>query len=73
MEWIEDKISSFVGWIAKGGLRGLGKLGNECTGLFIIIAIIGIYITMAGNKKLGTKVTSMDFIIYILLKAFSNV
>lgn len=73
MEWIGDKLSSFVGWIAKGGLRGLGKIGDECTGLFIIVAIIGIYITMAGNKKLGTKVTSMDFIIYILLKAFSNV
>lgn len=73
MEWISNKTGEFVGWIAKGGLRGIGRIGNECTGIFIIIAIIGVYITMSGNKKLGTKITSLDFMVYIILKAFSNV
>ncbi|GAA0076225.1 hypothetical protein UT300005_06030 [Clostridium sp. CTA-5] len=73
MDWLINKIGDFAGWITKSGLRGIGNLGVECTGLFIIVGIMGLYITMSGNKKLGTKITSSDIMIYLLLKVLSNV
>ncbi|NFE73404.1 hypothetical protein FDC27_05030 [Clostridium botulinum] len=73
MDWLINKIGDFTLWITKGGLRGIGKLGVECTGIFIIVGIIGLYITMSGNRKLGTKITSSDLMIYLLLKVLSNV
>lgn len=40
----------------------------ELTPIFVVAAIIGIFITMAGFKKLGTKISSLSFLIYILLR-----
>lgn len=41
----------------------------ELTPVFVIVAIVGIFMTMAGYKKLGTKVSSLSFLIYIILRA----
>ena len=73
MEYIADKINSFFTWIAKSGIHGIVKLGMQCEDLFMIAAIIGIFLTMAGAKKKGTTTTSISIFIYLLIKALSNV
>lgn len=40
----------------------------ELTSVFVVVAIIGIFITMAGYRKLGTKMSSLSFLLYILLR-----
>lgn len=40
----------------------------ELTPIFVIVAIIGIFITMVGYRKVGTRISSLSFLIYILLR-----
>lgn len=40
----------------------------ELTPIFIVAAMIGILISMVGFRKLGTRISSLSFLIYILLK-----
>ena len=55
--WIGDKVIQSLG----NGLIGL-------TPVFAGTCIIGVFITIAGEKKLGTKISSWSIIIYFLLK-----
>ncbi|WP_298042445.1 hypothetical protein [uncultured Clostridium sp.] len=55
--WLEDKIVQGLG----SGLIGL-------TPVFTAICIIGVFLTIAGEKKLGTKISSLSIVIYFLLK-----
>ena len=55
--WIGDKL--------------LGGLGAGYIGLTPVLAgacMIGVFITIAGEKKLGTKISSLSIVIYFLLK-----
>lgn len=55
--WIGDKIL--------GGL-GIGLIG--LTPVFAGACMIGVFLTIAGEKKLGTKISSLSIVIYFLLK-----
>lgn len=55
--WIGDKILGGLG----AGLIGL-------TPVFAGACMIGVFITIAGEKKLGTKISSLSIVIYFLLK-----
>lgn len=55
--WLEDKIVQGLG----SGLIGL-------TPVFTAICIIGVFLTIAGEKKLGTRISSLSIVIYFLLK-----
>ncbi len=49
--------------------NGLGESGLiGLTSVFAGACIIGVFITIAGEKKLGTKISSWSIIIYFLLK-----
>lgn len=41
----------------------------ELTPVFVVVAIIGVFLTMAGYKKLGTRMSSLSFLIYFILRA----
>lgn len=41
---------------------------TELTPVFVVAAIIGVFVTMAGYKKLGTKMSSLSFLLYLLLR-----
>ncbi len=36
--------------------------------IFIISGIVGMYFIMAGEKKIGTKITSLSLLIYLLIR-----
>lgn len=55
--WIGDKILGGLG----AGLIGL-------TPVFAGACMIGIFLTIAGERKLGTKISSGSIVIYFLLK-----
>lgn len=40
----------------------------ELTPIFVVAAMVGILISMVGFKKLGTRISSLSFLIYILLR-----
>lgn len=40
----------------------------ELTPVFVVVAIVGIFLTMAGFKKLGTRMSSLSFLIYFILR-----
>lgn len=73
MDYVLNKVNEFFTWAAKGGVHGIGKLGMQCSDLFIIAAMIGIFLTMAGAKKKGTTTTSISIILYIIMKVLASV
>lgn len=54
----EPFIVSAIIWIGKGLMKLVVYLGNEAYPIFLIVAIGGFFIVMAGHKKLGYKITS---------------
>ena len=71
-ESIRNGITSFLKdgftWIGDKLIQGLGNVLIELTPVFAGACIIGVFITIAGEKKLGTKISSWSIIIYFLLK-----
>lgn len=55
--WIGDKVIKSLG----NGLIGL-------TPVFAGTCIIGVFLTIAGERKLGSKISSGSIVIYFLLK-----
>lgn len=68
LHWVGDQL--YKGFVFIGDKIDLGGdiAADEFVGIFIAAAMIGIFITMAGNKKVGTKVSSISILIYVLLK-----
>lgn len=65
---VTSKIGDLFSWVGRGIATGIASSVIELTPVFTVICMIGIFITMSGNKKLGTKISSLSFIVYILLK-----
>lgn len=63
-EWSIDKLSKIASRFS-GGILGLT---DTLFPIFVTIAIVGVLITMSGQRKLGTKVSSLSFIIYVVLR-----
>lgn len=66
--WVGDKIIDGLGWIGKYIDKGGDVIADELIGVFIIGGMIGVFITMSGNKELGTKVSSISFLVYVAIK-----
>ena len=63
-----SKLKEGVLWI---GDKVIQSLGNRLIGLTPVFAgtcIIGVFLTIAGERKLGTKISSGSIVIYFLLK-----
>lgn len=63
-----SKLKEGVLWIGDKILGGLGAGLIGLTPLFAGACMIGVFITIAGEKKLGTKISSLSIVIYFLLK-----
>lgn len=59
---------SGIMWIGKGILKCIVYLGKEAYPLFVIIGVCGFFVVMAGNKKIGLKVTSGSILGYTFCK-----
>ena len=64
-KWIDKSIATII--------SDIGSFGASLYPIFIIICIIGVYLTMAGAKEKGIKLSSLSFIIYLLMKVMSSV
>lgn len=75
-ESIINKITSFFKegftWIGDKFVQGLGNGLIGLTPVFAATCIIGVFLTIAGEKKLGTRISSGSIVIYFLLKVISG-
>lgn len=83
-QWLETKTAGALEWVvtkfsdltAEGVTMVLAKTGMlivNCEGLFIIVALIGVFFTLSGSRKTGTKITSASILLYMLGVLLSNV
>lgn len=72
-DWVINKSTELGSDMVVGVIGGTGNLIVSLEGVLIIIAIIGIYLVIANNKQLGTKLTSMSIFIYVLGKVLASV
>ena len=66
-------VIDIVGWIGTKILKLIIYLGKEAYPVFVIIGICGFFIVMAGNKRLGLKITSGSIVTYSICKVVSEV
>lgn len=67
-DWTVDKIVDGLVLIGNGILKLLETLIETGEPLFMIAAIIGLFIVISGNKKLGTKISSISILSYMVLR-----
>lgn len=82
-EWIVSKIGNGMLWaggkLINGVKFGFIKLGefidkggdviaDDLVGVFIIGSMVGVLISMTGNKEIGTKVSSISFLAYLVIR-----
>ena len=68
VDGITSRIGSFFAWIGGKIATGIASMVIELTPVFVVVCIIGVFISMSGNRKLGTKVSSLSFMTYLLLR-----
>ena len=66
--WLSEKALELL----NGGLINVCKALSAQTHVFSIVAIVGAYLIMFGNKETGTKITSTTLITYVLLKVVGS-
>lgn len=64
IEWFFNGVV----WVFKKVIGFIGSCGTELDGLFIVVAIIGVFLIMAGFKNLGTKFTSGSILGYVVCR-----
>lgn len=62
-ESIVTGISKCIDFLVEGAL--------ELEPVLVVVAMAGIFVTMVGGRKVGTKLTSGAIIIYTILKVVS--
>ncbi len=67
----DDKVSWVIIKFGEGLKTVCDNLAQQ-EFVFVIGALIGAYFMIAGNKKVGTKITSTSFILYIILKVVTS-
>lgn len=60
-------------WIMEKVASGMIALGEDLTEVCLLGFIIGLFFTMAGAKKTGTKVSSISFLVYLLLRVVLSI
>lgn len=73
VDWVKGKATEVATNESVNLITKMGKTIVDCEGILIIIALVGIYFTLANNKKLGTKLTSASILIYLLGVLLSHV
>ena len=65
--WLTEKIT----YLLNGGLVRVCKILASQTSAFVIVAVVGAYLLMLGNKETGNKVISTTVIAYLIVKVVS--
>lgn len=72
IECVENKLTELTVKGVSVTLAGAGKLILQFYDLIIIVAIVGVYFMIFGNKKMGTRLTSLSMLIYFLAEVISK-
>lgn len=66
IDWLKSKGVELAGKGVITTANGIGALLVSMEGIFVIIAIIGVYFIVFGEKKWGTRLTSLSILLYLL-------
>lgn len=53
-------------------LGGATSAALKYEGVFIIVAMLGIYLSMAGNRKWGNRLSSGSIVLYTILRVVAR-
>ena len=70
---MKSLLSNFIDKSIVTIINDIGSFGASLYPLFVIICIIGVYMNMMGAKEKGTKISSLSFLTYLILKVMSSV
>lgn len=66
--WVGNKLAGGFIWVLKQMGIGGAVIVSELDYIFLLGAIVGVYLIMAGNKRLGTKFTSLSILSYLIAR-----
>jgi hypothetical protein len=72
IDWVKSKVSEITTQGVITILAGTGKLLLQFDEVFLIVAMIGVYFIIFGNRKMGTKITSISTLLYFLAGVISK-
>ena len=64
---LQDKFTLWVERVFKTIFKDVAELADSFYPVFIIVCLLGIFLTMTGNKK-GSKISSTSFISYLIVR-----
>ena len=67
LEWLGEQVLELI----NGGLVGICNTLAPQTSLFVLVALVGAYFIMMGNKQTGSKIMSTSVITYLIIKVVS--
>lgn len=70
---MKTKINNWLSQSIVLVINDFGKFGVSLYPLFVITCMIGIYISMSGSKEKGSKMSSISFLAYLILKVMASV
>lgn len=71
VERLQDKFSLWIEGVYSTIFKDVAELADSFYPFFVIICIVGIYLSICGSKK-GSKISSISFISYLMVKVISS-
>lgn len=70
--FVQKKILSWIEGGIKTVLLDIALFADSLYPIFVVICIIGVYLSMAGDKKRGGRLSSTSIIIYLIVKVMAS-
>lgn len=73
---LDTMQSSFFKWLEKSIFTIIGDIAIFAEGiypLFVVVCLLGIYVSMAGDKEKGARMSSLSFLSYLIIRVMANV
>ena len=67
LNWLGEQVLNLL----NGGLVGICEMLASQSSLFVLVALVGAYFIMLGNKQTGSKIMSTSVITYLIIKVVS--
>ena len=67
LKWLGEQVLNLL----NGGLVGICEMLASQSSLFVLVALVGAYFIMLGNKQTGSKIMSTSVITYLIIKVVS--
>lgn len=65
---VANGFNQVIKWIFNLSEKGIGTVASEVEPIFIIVTMIGMFFVMFGLKSLGTKLTSISILGYLIAR-----